>query len=110
MTEKDLEKRLTKIEEYITCCEKTKEDEWKCQVVGRLYKIEEKIESIEKRQRNAAWHWIFGFGVSAMAVGISWLLSTTTILPGDWKSGLFVFVAGIIICLLSPLTKQMNRS
>ena len=69
-----------------------------------------KIEAIENRQIRNAWQWLFSLGVSAMAVGISWLLATTSLQQGDYKSGLFVFIAGLLITILALCSSNRKKS
>ena len=45
MAEKDLEGRLSKVEEYIKNCEKNKDQKWKESLIKKLDEIREEIKS-----------------------------------------------------------------
>ena len=94
-----VENRLAGIEEYIKCCDKKKEDEWKSDVSKAL-------KSIEKRQIKTAWQFPFNLGISAMAVGLTWFIATAPITQGDYKSGLYIFFIGLFVTLIALLYQR----
>ena len=94
-----IENRLAGIEEYLKCCDKEKEDEWKSNVSKAL-------KSIENRQIKTTWQFPFNLGISAMAVGLTWFIATAPITQGDYKSGLFVFSIGLFVTLSALLYRR----
>lgn len=65
---------------------------------------------LKQQDRQTQWQWLFSLGVSAMAVGITWVLATMPRTPGDLRTGLFVFAIGLVISLLSLLYRYRKKS
>jgi hypothetical protein len=75
-----------------------------------LVEFNKRLDAIENRQKSTAWQWLFSLGVSAFAVGTSWIIATTTILPGDYSTGLIVLFVGLIIMGLALLYSNRKKT
>jgi len=67
-------------------------------------------EHLKRQDRQTKWQWLFSLGVSAMAVGLTWVIATMPRTPGDLRTGLFVFAIGLVISLLSLLYRYRKKS
>ncbi len=67
-------------------------------------------EHLKRQDRQTKWQWLFSLGVSAMAVGITWVIATMPTTPGDFWSGLLVFFIGVVIALLSLFYRYGKKS
>ena len=65
---------------------------------------------LRRRDRQMQWQWLFSLGVSAMAVGTTWVIATTPRTPGDLRAGLFVFSIGLVISLISLFYRYRKKS
>ena len=72
--------------------------------------IEEHLKRQDRQMARTQWQWLFSLGVSAMAVGLTWIIATMPVTPGDFKSGLYVFFAGLLIVLLSLFYRYRKKS
>ncbi len=76
--------------------------DWFVKIDSRLTKIEKTVEDIltttRRGQRTARLQFIFGLGITAMAVGMALVAAT----PNE-ITGLFLFGVGLIISVLSFL-------
>ncbi len=67
-------------------------------------------EHLKRQDRRTKWQWLFSVGVSAMAVGLTWVIATMSTTPGDFWTGLFVFFLGVVIALLSLFYRHRKKS
>lgn len=72
--------------------------------------VKEHLERQDRQIARTQWQFPFSLGVSAMAVGLTWVIATMPRTPGDFESGLFVFFLGFLITLLSLLYRYRKKS
>lgn len=74
-----------------------------------LKDIEEHLKRQDRQMAGTQWQFPFTLGLSAMSVGLTWIIATTPRTPGDFKSGLFVFSIGVLIILLSLFYRYRKK-
>ena len=69
----------TKIDDYISCCEKLKDQQWKDKLDKTLGEIRGTVQNIDKRQIKTRWQWPVAFAMTYAWIGFN-LLSTNQLL------------------------------
>jgi hypothetical protein len=98
----NLESRVKKIEDYIECSEKTKEQEWKECICKTLEEIRRSVNSINERQTRARWPWIANLGLTAMIVGTTWAIATKALVPDLGLALLLIFIGLVFVVITLP--------
>lgn len=95
----NFENRVTKIEEYIKCSEKTKEQQWKIDIDKKLEEIGGNIKSINERQIKTQWEWPMAFGIMGAAIGYNFWV--TGVNP---TASIILIGIGLSLAIIAPFT------
>jgi hypothetical protein len=99
-----LDTRLTKIEEYIKCGEKTKEQDWK-------NGVDKKLEAIENNQKGTAWQWPTAFGVTYSWIGYNLVTSAQLNVTGIQHTiNISIMILGFIMIINGIYTRMKTKS
>ena len=101
MDEKDLESRILKIEEYIKCCEKNKDQQWRDSFIKKLDDVKNDIKSeikdqSKKGRRNAGFIYLMNIGLVAIVFSSNFEGFNLTI-----SQALMILIVGLVAFLFS---------